>query len=316
MRHGVVYGEKWVSMRNKSVNLHFGRRLGRLRRLFIPPGNFTRTVRLALDEKAIVVRGPHPKVRENWGDKLNPILVNHISDRTVYNDWDCFNAFDRQIYSVIGSNMQSIRHPNVVVWGTGYNSYNARPLVQLSRVCAVRGPLSRKICLENGIDCPEIFGDPALLAPYFLTPSSKKTHLLGIIPHMSDQKEPVLEYFRCDARVKIIDICSGIQKVVDEITSCEYIASSALHGLIAADAYGVPSLWLRLSDNPSPDLFKYDDYYASIGYGNQEPLRNVSEYSVSQLVGRCTKKDIEVDFAALLGACPFLNRRKTGFILK
>ncbi len=55
---------------------------------------------------------------------------------------------------------------------------------------AVRGPLTRQFLMDMGIDCPKIYGDPALLLPK-LFPEFKKsenpTKEYIIIPHHSDE---------------------------------------------------------------------------------------------------------------------------------
>lgn len=53
------------------------------------------------------------------------------------------------------------------------------------------------------------------------------------------------------------------KSVIDQIVQSKLIISSSLHGVILADAYGVPSVWYR---GLGKDIdFKYLDYYASTG---------------------------------------------------
>lgn len=51
--------------------------------------------------------------------------------------------------------------------------------------------------------------------------------------------------------------------VIDQIVQSKLIISSSLHGVILADAYGIPSVWYRGLDKVID--FKYYDYYASTG---------------------------------------------------
>lgn len=50
---------------------------------------------------------------------------------------------------------------------------------------------------------------------------------------------------------------------IDEIVSAKFVISSSLHGIILAEAYGVPCVMLK--DTESDDFFKYEDYYRSTG---------------------------------------------------
>ncbi|HCI5723053.1 TPA: hypothetical protein NPO34_005233, partial [Klebsiella variicola subsp. variicola] len=52
--------------------------------------------------------------------------------------------------------------------------------------------------------------------------------------------------------------------VVDEIISCEYILSTSLHGVIVAQAYDIPTLWIKHNDI-NTDGIKFYDYFDSVG---------------------------------------------------
>lgn len=49
---------------------------------------------------------------------------------------------------------------------------------------------------------------------------------------------------------------------IDEIIKGKLVISSSLHGIILAEAYGVPAILLYEKDM---NLFKYKDYYHSTG---------------------------------------------------
>lgn len=50
-------------------------------------------------------------------------------------------------------------------------------------------------------------------------------------------------------------------EVLDQICSCEYIASSSLHGLIMSEAYDIPNLWIELSGKLMGGHFKFHDFF-------------------------------------------------------
>ena len=54
-----------------------------------------------------------------------------------------------------------------------------------------------------------------------------------------------------------------IEKLVDDILSCEVILSSSLHGIIFAHAYGVPAYHVQFTDFFKNGNFKFADYYSS-----------------------------------------------------
>lgn len=101
-----------------------------------------------------------------------------------------------------------------------------------ANVLAVRGKLTRDSV--RGVDGTVVLGDPGLLIPRWVRQVTAK-HELGIIPHWSDKE--LYNRFRYGT---LIDPTRPAVEVVTQLAQCKRIISSSLHGLIVADAYGIP----------------------------------------------------------------------------
>lgn len=66
------------------------------------------------------------------------------------------------------------------------------------------------------------------------------------------------------------------QETVDEIYNSKLVISSSLHGIILAEAYGIPAMLLK-SKNINVGLFKFKDYYFSTGRQEFPMLDNVRD---------------------------------------
>lgn len=258
-----------------------------------------------MDVDEVVVHWPKsPGVADNWGDKLNPLLVRWLSRRKVVHR---SQASDPRgpCHLVIGSAL--VRARNRIVWGSGFSSSDREILGRPKRICAVRGPLSRAKLLEQGIECPEIYGDPALLMPLFYLPQIEPTHDLGLIQHFREIGVEPVPSAPEGLSVKIIDITGGIKEVVDAIVSCRVIVSSSLHGIVASHAYGIPAAWMKPSDLPKGDGFKFRDYWASMGRDDVKPLAIEPGKPLDLSSCISTPGEVRVDLFALLQACPFVD---------
>lgn len=283
--------------------------LGRISRVCRSYRKLRDTLDVAANHDAsspIIVEWAHRGlVAENWGDKLNPVLVQLVSGRRAVPRAEVLNIAGRPVHYVIGSGLGGVRDPKAVIWGTGFLRYDQTPLVQPMHIAAVRGPLSRQKYLAAGIDCPELYGDAALLYPLYYKPALPKTYRLGVIAHYREQHLPAFQQLADQAGVKMINILGGIQEVIDDIVSCEVVASSSLHGLIASDAYGVPSVWLRASELPMGDYFKFRDYLMSAGRSQLDPLLLDRHFGAQELVDLGEIATVQPDLERLLDVCPF-----------
>ena len=251
-------------------------------------------------------------VRYNWGDKLSPTLVRMLTGRQpTHKNAPAVQGASR--YYVIGSGMAAARTKDTV-WGSGYISEETANNSARPRICAVRGPLTRAALLARGKDCPEIYGDPAVLLPLFYNPEVAPTYDIGIIQHCREAGLEPLPMFPTGLSVRLIDINGGIEEVVDAILSCRQIFSSSLHGLIAAHTYGVPATWIKFSDRPLGDGFKFKDYWASIGRDAVEPVV-VGSATLDPTSGISTPGQIRIDLFALIAACPFIDTARKDELL-
>lgn len=246
--------------------------------------------------------------KENWGDDINYWFLREIIEgRLISYDWSWFTQKRKRPYVLgIGSIIAFFNIDNAVIWGSGIMSsstpIDGHPLA----VKAVRGPLSRKFLMDNGIDCPEVYGDPALLIPHYYTPNVTKKYKLGIIPHYKDKNNRWIEEIGKEEDILVIDIQNYDHWLdfIDQICQCEIIASSSLHGLIMSEAYGVPNVWIKFKEREQTDDIKFHDFFLSIvrdrnytlvteGLGYREICETAQQW-----------KKGEIDLTPLIEACP------------
>ncbi len=158
------------------------------------------------------------------------------------------------------------------VCGTGLISQDSKLRASPKQVNCVRGPLTAYFLERQGIGVPGLFGDPGILCPKIFPRSTSHNICLGIVPHYRDLESPWIVHCR-QLGVHIIDPLSPLDKYFENLQRCEVILSSSLHGIIFAHAYGIPALWIELSDRVIGNGFKFFDYYSSIGISPESVTR-------------------------------------------
>ncbi|MCQ2311450.1 MAG: polysaccharide pyruvyl transferase family protein [Paludibacteraceae bacterium] len=244
----------------------------------------------------------------NWGDFINLPFANLLSNKVIIPHLFCA----KPSIAMIGSILPWAMTKDTIVWGSGcLNSKDSSwdNVECPKKVCAVRGPLTRKVLLEHGIECPEIYGDPAMLLPKYYHPQTIKHYKFGIIFHASSLRvgEEWLQSSKLDS-VLWINPCkySHWHDFIDSICSCEIILSSSLHGIIIADAYKIPNIWITLTHQEHPDdNFKFKDYFLSVGKDIKEPLslENLMSDNITQYMK--TWQPPSIDIEKLIASCPF-----------
>jgi len=245
-------------------------------------------------------------IRHNWGDKLNDWMGRKISGLEVVHRADIYPYPPRPIHYWIGSHLATgCADQNAVIWGAGCIS-NTVPLTGRPKtICAVRGWLSNERLKEAGLTAPGVVGDAALLLPRLYEPERTLERCsLGIIPHCFEWDEEFYRKTREWEDARVIDISGGIEEVIEQIIACDRVVSSSLHGIICADAYGVPAIWLHASDKPTGDGFKFRDYFSSVNRPDSEPFLVNAKTERAEVEDQFHDYQIDIDLDALWASCP------------
>jgi pyruvyltransferase len=194
----------------------------------------------------------------NFGDYISRLLV----ERIVGTQLRCFlkkpKTTEKKLLAV--GSILSFASENDVVWGSGINGKRTLKTdysFEHLDVRAVRGPLTRQFLMQNfHIQCPAIYGDPALLFPHFFPEFKRQENPQYdyIVIHHYSEKEL---FPRTDPR--IVYSTDPWHEVLEKILDSQLVISSALHGLVLAEAYGIPARWLRVTEKEP--VIKYQDYY-------------------------------------------------------
>lgn len=245
---------------------------------------------------------------QNFGDQLTPYLLEKILRKETF----ILRARKHKYLMGVGSVIH-FANQNAYLWGTGIldpemltqRAVNIEP----SKILALRGELTKKYLEDythTTIRTP--LGDPALTLPKFFTPKvSERKFRLGLVPHYVDYQFCVqLAQKYADDSIKVVDVSRDVETVINEIASCDYILSSSLHGLIISDAYEIPNLWVRFTNNLIGGEFKFFDYYSTTS--NISPTSHsltspaILDDFISKLGEKCVVSDYKYEPDLLIAA--------------
>lgn len=184
----------------------------------------------------------------------------------------------------IGSVLHTARNGDII-WGTGAKGSKlalAPGVTELS-VHAVRGPLTAEMLRRNGIDISGIqaFFDPGCLIPVLYRAQIDEARRRGgahpggtkIIPHYRDDREwRALHPHHAKDFISVDDSPAGL---IAGMVGADRVISSSLHGLIFAEALGIPAVWL--APDGKEDQMKYYDYYYGSGRSNVKVYQNLAD---------------------------------------
>ncbi|MFQ3612352.1 MAG: polysaccharide pyruvyl transferase family protein [Cyanobacteriota bacterium] len=229
----------------------------------------------------------------NFGDLLGPLIVERVLaqrgvTRKIRTTGDPDSA--NQSLLTVGSILHFAKNGDII-WGSGRNGKISSEEHRFSNldVRMLRGPLTHVFLAERGVFAPKIFGDPGLLVGYlfpeYLALRNTRIHKITVISNLNDgilNVQPTMLKSPTDS----------LSSILRRIAQSELVISSSLHGIVVAEAFGVPVRVLKSSAEPS---FKYEDYFLGTGrshypsYGTVQAAMDGQspdppEYSVSEML--------------------------------
>lgn len=225
-------------------------------------------------QRPLIVRAFWWDGHRNFGDALTPWLLGR------YGLVPFLRPPEQAELVGVGSILEMVpNHSDVTIWGSGLMHQTPRQMPR-AKVLAVRGPLTRDLL---GLSGTVPLGDPGLLVSRHL-PRPRTVGVVAVVPHGHHTVWPSAfdQLARRDG-VRRVRFDQGVSRAVRQIASADLVVSSSLHGLIVADAYGIPAVWAVPvdTDRHVPDM-KFADHHAALGI-RRERFALTAETTIKQL---------------------------------
>jgi hypothetical protein len=209
----------------------------------------------------------------NMGDWLSPYVISKISNRSVLFVNPQAKTTEKNHYFSTGS-IGKFTKGNSIVLGTGISARDAE-LNPKSKYIFVRGPLTRDRIIECGGDCPEIYGDPAIVMPllYRATEGKKNNNKYLLVRHFTHRNLKVNLTSKFDELSILVSHPKDIESFIDTLHMYQGVVTSAMHCFILCQAYGIPCALVTFENAKSAvhgDGMKYLDYMRGVGVSEQK----------------------------------------------
>lgn len=212
----------------------------------------------------------------NFGDDISPLIVEYVLGREV--QWAPVHKCD---LVAIGSLLEKVirksyRRPfagrwSLRVWGTGFLYPGNESFAPLLHCLAVRGAMTRAR-LRLPVTMP--VGDPGLLIREVVKFSRTKHWRWAIVPHRVDRSHPAVKATQeLTPNSEIVDLTGDPIDIVRQIAAADFVMSSSLHGIVTANALGIPCVWATISGKVVGNSRKFADYFSSFGSETPEGLK-------------------------------------------
>lgn len=213
---------------------------------------------------------------KNFGDELNPHIISYLTGKSI-------KRVEKSQTDLIG--IGSIldwfpeRSTSYHVWGAGTLCPTSLLPVNNYKISLLRGPLTKSlISNDTNVD----YGDPGILASKIWQANPHKKFDWGVIVHFSQEnKQWVKDLVSNTSNCLLISVKNeNMGDLMLQISSCNKIASTSLHGLIVADSYCIPNIWLWDNNLHRGGQWKFFDYFAGV---NRTYVDNINPQKIKSL---------------------------------
>ena len=226
----------------------------------------------------------------NAGDIFTKDLIKYLYKEEVYNSREEGNRL-----LMVGSIASVIKDTDIIngIGWKGNDLEDIKDNISKAKVYGVRGPLTKQLFEKYNADLSELkfMLDPGLLVKevYNLKIKNNTNKQIIFIPHYNDE----LVYTHYPKNIKKVSIDNNPKTIAKEIMKSEVIYSSSLHGIIFSHALNKPCVFVAPQSNEP--IFKYEDYFLSIGVDLPKPIKSIYEADLIKDVKTILKKEITID---------------------
>ena len=249
----------------------------------------------------------------NWGDDLNRYLIERLTGKKVlfvpknFNN-SLWNILTKR-FLFIGSILTFWSVDNTIICGAGIKNPKHKVYGKPSSVLFVRGPKTREVLINQNIECPEIYGDPALLLPFVYNPIDiKQSETIILIINEATPKDcqAIRSAEKLGFRIVNMTNYRKWTEIIDIIISSKFVVSESLHGLIVAETYGIPNVWVELIKHQDWWNFKFFDFFESINKYDEESLKLYERFDYDTIENKVKKwHKGHIAYNKILEAFPF-----------
>lgn len=189
----------------------------------------------------------------NFGDEFTPFLLPR------YGFMPLLRPPQNASFFGVGSVLDMSPHTTTATfWGSGTMHADRDSSRPGATFLALRGHLTREAV---GVDDTIALGDPGLLASRWIRRAPAHGHV-GVVLHFSHANNEFARHLKSQLKnsVRFIDPTRSLHTVVQEISACDAILTTSLHGLVVADSFGIPGAWALPEPVLPGGVFKFNDY--------------------------------------------------------
>lgn len=226
----------------------------------------------------------------NAGDIFNIDLIKYLYHQEPKN---IIKESNRLL--LVGSVMTVVKGEDIIA-GIGWKGNDLsekEEIIEKATVYGIRGPLTRTLFEKYGADLSNLKFeyDPGLLIKevYNIDETKGENKNVIFIPHYRD----LWVYKNYPKGMKVVNIDNPPEKIIKEILNAKVVYASSLHGIIFSHALNKECVFVKpQSDEP---MFKYEDYYLSVGLEFPEPIRDINSINHRIDNGTLLNKNITIN---------------------
>ncbi len=192
------------------------------------------------------------------------------------------------------------------LWGSGVLNRQVGLLeLGAGQIRALRGRHSAEVMGARGIRVPDVpLGDPGIFAADLLRLEGlapRRRSRVVVVPHHGSLRHPAYAAMASHEDVAVVDTLDNDWGLLQDIAGADIVVSESLRGLIYAESFAKPSVWISTNEDPNW-TFKFHDWFSTTLNPQRRPAPLAA--GIDELARQAEWRFSLIDKAELLQAFP------------